>query len=178
MPVAAAWIALAAAVAPANAGHVAAVDTAVAACERWLLNPAGWADDIGGFGRTEGLLPEATVPDIALPPATLRVGLHHWRVPIGAGGIYVTTSDRLPMCHLAGGAPFDLQPAIVALLQSPGWKARWRQSATTRRGEMASSQFVSLQEPALTMTLSHAATPGGRTDRVQLIVTAQYQPGK
>ncbi len=178
MLAAAAWIAMAGATAPAEAAPVAAIDRAAAACERWLLDPASWSDDITGFGQSRGLEPQASVPDVALPPATLRVALHHWRVPIGGGGIYVTTSDRVPMCHLSGGGPFDLQPAIAALLGSPQWQARWKPAGDTRRGDMRTRRFVAAGDPDLTMTLSYAAAAGGRTDRVQLLATFQYQPGK
>ncbi len=179
MLIAAAWLAVGGATAPvAEVSDAAAIDTAVATCERWLLDPESWAGDIPAFGRGTVLQPEAAVPDVALPPPSMRVGQHHWRVPIRDGGMLVTTSDRLPFCHIAGGGPFDLQPSVDALLRSPAWNGRWKPVGTaTRRDEMTSRQFVSNRDPKLTMTLSYAAAAGGRTDRVQLIATAQYQPG-
>jgi hypothetical protein len=40
---------------------------------------------------------------------------------------------------------------------------------------MVSERFVSTVDPGLSMTLSHAAAAGGRTDRVQFLATASYQ---
>jgi len=156
-------------------GAVAAVDTAIAACERWLLEPASWNGDIAAFGRAQGLRSQATVPSVALPPPAMRVSLHHWRVPLGEGGVYVTTSDRLPVCHLSGGGPFDMQPAIVALRRAPDFARRWQRTGGGREGGMVSERFVSTVDPQLSMTLSHAVAAGGRTDRVQFLATASYQ---
>ena len=178
MLLAAAWLAVGSAAAPAPVPNAAAIDTAIVACERWLLDPASWAGNMQAFGRDAGLQPQASVPDVALPPPAMRVALHHWRVPIGEGGILVTASDRLPVCHLAGGGPFDLNPPVVALLQSAAWNRRWKAAGSTRQGGMATRRFVNLRDPELTMTLSYAAAAGGRTDRVQMIATAQYNPGK
>lgn len=177
MLLAAAWLAAGGAIAPVVASDVAAIDTAVASCERWLLEPESWADDIAGFDRGTILKPATSIPDILLPPPTARVAMHHWRVPLTDGGVFVTTSDRLPICHVAGGGQGDLQPSVTALFQSPDWNRRWKAANTKRRGEMTSQQFVSLRDPKLTMTLSYATAPGGRTDRVQLIATAQYHIG-
>ncbi|MDP1027526.1 hypothetical protein Q5H91_09905 [Sphingomonas sp. KR1UV-12] len=162
----------------ADAGsNVAAIDRAVAACERWLLDPASWSDDIAAFGRAEGLEPQDRVPDVALPPPAMRMALHYWRVPVGKGGIYVTTSDRLPFCHLSGGGPADLQPAVAAAVGTPAFARHWRQTGTGERAGMTSWRFVSTADPAMTMTLSSPASAGGPTDRVQLLATIQYQTG-
>jgi hypothetical protein len=175
---AATMVLLATAPAPAQVrgqGIAVAVDTGIAACERWLLEPASWSDDIASFGRAQGLQPQASVPSVALPPPSMRVALHHWRVPLGEGGVYVTASHRLPACHLSGGGPFDMQPAIVALRRSPGFTRRWKRTGGGREGDMVSERFVSTVDPGLSMTLSHAAAAGGRTDRVQFLATASYQ---
>lgn len=177
MLLAATWIAASGAIAPVAASNVVAIDTAVASCERWLLEPESWSNDIAGFGRGTILKPVMSIPDALLPPFAARVAMHHWQVPLMDGGVFVTTSDRMPICHVASGGQGDLQPSVKALIQSPEWNRRWKAAGSNRRGEMTSQQFVSLRDPKLTMTLSYAAAPGGRTDRVQLIATAQYHIG-
>jgi hypothetical protein len=175
---AAAMLVLATAPTPAQVDGpaiAAAADKAVAACERWLLEPGSWADDIAAFGRAQGLEPQKTVPSIALPPPAMRVALHHWRVPLGEGGVYVTTSDRLPVCHLSGGGPFDMQPAVVAMRRSPAFGRRWQRTGGNHDGDMVGARLVSTVDPKMSMILSHAAAAGGRTDRVQFLATVSYQ---
>ena len=156
----------------------AAVATSISACELWLLDPASWANDVVAFGRDEGLQPQDTVPEVALPPSQFRIALHHWRVSIGEGGMYVTASDRLPICHLAGGGPFDLQPPVLDVLRAPAFAGRWKVIETRRKGEMMSERYMSTKDAKLTMTVSYAAEPGQRQDRVQFIATVQYQVGE
>ena len=156
----------------------AAVATAISACERWLLDPASLANDVAAFGRDEGLQPPDTVPEAALLPSQFRISLHHWRVSIGEGGVYVSASDRLPICHLAGGGPFDLQPSVLGVLRSSAFVERWKVIETQRKSEMISERYVSTEDTKLAMTVSYAFKPGERQDRVQFIATVQYQVGE
>jgi hypothetical protein len=104
--------------------------------------------------------------------------LHYWRVPIGDGGIYVTASDQLPLCHLAGGGPSDLQPGVAALLSSPAFLSRWKATQSRTQGDIVSTTYLSLRDPKFSLIVSRAAKAGDRTDRVQIIATAQYDIGK
>lgn len=162
----------------------AAVDTAITACEDWILQPKSWADNIAGFpvasGLAErGLTGQAKVPDVALPPPALRRALHHWRVAAGnSAGVFVTTSGQLPVCHLAGGGPVDFQPAVEALLASDAFGKQWKVVQSQKSDDLAKTDYVSQQDTRLTMVLSRAAQAGERRDRVQFLATLQYRIGK
>lgn len=175
-----------AAAAPRGQAAVAvdnAANTAIATCEHWILDPSSWADGVDQFAKkgslaARGLTAESGVPDIALPPPNARIGMHHWRVPIGKGGIYVTASDQVPLCHVVGGGPFDLQPGVTALQASPGLLERWKQISQETRDDLLITTYVSLQDPKLSLVLSRAAKSGLRTDRAQLIATVFYNTGQ
>ncbi len=162
----------------------AAIDTSITACEDWILEPKIWADNVAGFPAStglaaRGLTAQAQVPDVALPPPALRRALHHWRVAAGnAAGVFVTASDQLPVCHLAGGGPVDFQPAVEALVASEAFAKHWKVVRSQKSDDLVKMDYVSLQDPKLTMVLSGAAQAGERRDRVQFLATLQYHIGK
>ena len=169
---------------PAEASPVStAVETAVAACEQWLLEPKTWVDGIAEFPRSAGLLGQGlrqvpSVPDAALPPPGLRTSLHFWHVAVNSGGgLYVTVSDRQPMCHVVGGGPEDFQPQVSTLLGGRAFLTRWKLVEDTKRDGIRSARYQNKQSQRLGMIVSHAATAGGGLDRPQLIITAQYEIG-
>lgn len=153
---------------------------ALIGCEEWVLNPASWASGAEPFLETVGLGDKmglvAEVDEAALPPPALREANHYWRInSTNDSGYILVVSDRLPMCHISGGGAEDLQPVIVDVLASDSFKARWTEVSSDRMGEMKTGQYRSIEEPAFFITISHAAEPGQRTDRVQLLATAFYQ---
>jgi hypothetical protein len=155
------------------------LQTAVKACESWILDPATWADQISEFPKQAGLSGQLqaqdSVPDVALPPPELRNALHFWHVPVGQGGYFVTVSDVKPFCHIAGGGPDDFEPGAEAALTALISKGSWRKVADKTNGGLRSSELVSGQSDQLTMTLTRAATAGQPTDRVQVLATAVYE---
>jgi hypothetical protein len=174
----------AAVVAAAPVGNSAqeGFETAVAACESWILKPATWADHIDEFpkraGLAESLQPQATVPDVALPPPPLRQAMHSWRVPVGSGGFFLTVSDVQPFCHIVGGGPDDLQPGAEAGLKSMLSENRWQRTKDSRQGDLISTMLVNTHFKRFTMIVTRAVTAGQRTDRVQVLATAQYDTGE
>ena len=175
---------LAAATLPASVGNSPqeGLGVAVKACEAWILNPATWADQIDQFPNNAGLTgrlePQSNLPDIVLPPPHLRQAMHSWRVPVGAGGYFVTVSDILPFCHIAGGGPDDFEPGAEAELQSIVNSNRWSKIKDLRQGDMLSTEFMNTSDKNLTMIVSRAASARQRTDRVQVLATAQYEVGQ
>jgi hypothetical protein len=159
------------------------IRTAMRACEQWLLEPATWAGDSAGFVQKAGLAGSGmsrvvSVPDVALPPPSLRDDQRHWRVPVGEGGVFVTTSQTRPFCHLAGGGPFDMQPAIQTYLASAAFTKAWAPDQEQDRDGLRSSFYRYRADPRLTMGITRAVAAGGPTDRVQLLVTAQYETAR
>lgn len=157
----------------------AAVRTAMQACDKWLLEPPTWAGDTAAFVTRAGLggaglTRVVSVPDVAMPPPNLRADLRHWRVPAGRGSLFVTTSETRPFCHVAGGAPFDLLPASQAFLSDAAFDKGWTKLQEQDRDGMRSGFYRSRTDPRLTLAVTRAAEPGGRTDRVQLLATAIY----
>jgi hypothetical protein len=155
------------------------LQTAVAACEAWILDPATWADHISEFPKRAGLedrlQPQPSVPDVALPPPQLRTALHFWRVPVGQGGYYVTVSDVQPFCHVAGGGPQDFEPGAEAAIASFVSNGQWAKVHDEARDDLISSELKSKRSGQLTMTVTRAAKAGGATDRVQVLATAMYE---
>ncbi len=157
-------------------------DGALRGCEEWLLNPASWAEGTGpfikavGLGEQMGLVEK--VEEVNLPPMQLRRANHYWRInSTSTAGYVLVVSDQLPMCHITGGGGTDLQPSVQSVLSSPEFKSRWQAEKSAMTGDMTTSVFRNRQEPALSITVSHAKESGGRLDRVQVLATAIYQIG-
>ena len=177
-------LALAAIAATPTSAQTAEVgfNTALAACESWILEPATHAEDVNSFekrshldGRIER---QGKLPDIALPPPDLRVNLRSWRVPVGTGGYFVTVSDRLPMCHIAGGGSDDFQPGIESALKALVSSGRWKTIENRRTDDALSTQLVHGLHRKFVLIVTRAAHPGSRTDRPQVIATARYDIGE
>lgn len=158
-----------------DAGRV--LETALATCDQWVLYPATWASDARGFparaGLSAGVEPVASIPDYAAPPIPPGAGLHHWKV-IGRGGTaFVTTSDRLPVCHVAA-ADGAWAAGLEAMLASPQFAARWQASGSFGGNGLGSRQFVSTEESGYTMIATRPDTPGGTG--VQALISTQFKP--
>ena len=156
---------------------------ALRGCEEWVLNPASWADGpepflkTVGLGKTIGLV--ESIPDIAQPPPAWRRANHYWRInSTPQSGYFLVVSDRLPMCHITGGGSVDFQPVIATVLVSPEFSSRWELVEEQVSGDLASSRYRLRESPQFGMTISRAAAPGGRTDRVQVQVSASFDLGK
>jgi hypothetical protein len=120
-----------------------------------------------------------SVNEANLPPEQLRQGNHYWRINSTEGAGYVlVVSDQLPMCHITGGGNADLKPAVEAVLASAAFGARWEQLKDVSKGDMASTQFRSREDPRLSIVISRAKRAGERLDRVQVIATATYDTAK
>ena len=170
-------------VAQDNAPLVTGLSGALRGCEEWVLNPASWSDGPAPFLATVGLgdrmgLVEA-IAEVQLPPEELRIANHYWRINSTANAGYaLVVSDTLPMCHITGGGGADLQPVVEAVIASDTFKSRWRKLDESLHDDMISTRFVNVEEPAFEMTISRAATPGLRQDRVQVLATALYRPAE
>lgn len=181
---------VAAALLLAFAGVSATAETAVedgfegalTACEEWVLNPASWADGAApiietvGLGDKMFLVPQ--VDEAALPPPPLRVANHYWRInSTPTSGFILVVSDQLPICHITGGGSEDLQPAVEAVLGSQTFSARWEAVETLENTGMVTSSYKLVEDGRFMITISRASQPGERTDRVQVLATAQYALG-
>src|SRR5688500_1413639 len=80
---------------PANAQPAIQVgfQSALRACEAWVLEPATWGDGLEGFSPKLGLGKEAgwvkSVDDASLPPKELRVANHYLRISSSSNAGYV-----------------------------------------------------------------------------------------
>lgn len=156
---------------------------ALRGCEEWVLNPKTWVDGPGPFIATVGLGSQMglvdRVEDVNLPPPTLRVANHYWRINSAAGaGFILIVSDRLPMCHITGGGDTDMQPAISSVLSSSTFTGRWKLIKESSTGDMVTTQYRSVEESKFSIVISRADKPGGRLDRVQVLATAVFNTGK
>jgi hypothetical protein len=152
---------------------------ALRGCEEWILNPKSWANGTGPFVSAVGLGdkmgPVAQVDDASLPPKSLRIANHYWRInSTPRAGFVLVVSDRLPMCHLTGGGDMDLEPMIESVLGGSAFMSRWEKGAEEIRNEMITTTFRNRADPAFSILISRAKTPGQRLDRVQTIATATY----
>ena len=151
-------------------------------CTEWVLRPASWAHGPKPFlhamrlGNTVGLV--ETIAEESLPPPGLRAGNFYWRInsQLDAGYVLVV-SDQIPMCHITGGGTADLQPAVETVLASSDFAKQWEPVSSEAEGEMISTRFRSREETKFTLIVSRAKEAGSRTDRVQLLATAMYDPG-
>jgi hypothetical protein len=156
---------------------------AIRGCEEWILNPKSWANGPApfiaavGLGNTMG--PVDSVSEVSLPPPSMRVANHYWRInsTLGAGFVLVV-SDRLPMCHITGGGDTDLEPVVEGVLNGTAFASRWEKIGEALRGEMKSTTFRSREDPRLTLLVSRADAVGQRLNHVQVIATATYAMGK
>jgi hypothetical protein len=115
------------------------------------------------------------VEDANLPPKPLRKANHYWRINASQSAGYVLiVSDQLPMCHITGGGGTDLQPIVERVLASSDFENRWERVDDTSHGDMVSTVFRNEREPKFVITISRAAGPNQRMDRVQLLATAIY----
>lgn len=156
---------------------------ALRGCEEWVLNPASWAEGVEpfvstvGLGNTMGLV--ESVDEAALPPREWRTSNHYWRINSTAeAGYILIVSDQLPMCHITGGGGSDLQPIVEAVLASDEFQGRWEKVEDASQGDMISTRFRSREEPAFSMVLSRAKEVGQRLDRVQVLASATFEPGR
>ena len=117
-----------------------------------------------------------TVPSAVLPPENLRLANHYWRInSTPDAGYFLIVSDRLPICHITGGGAADLQPVVESVLASPTFKERWEQLAVQTTGEMISTRYRHRKTKTFEIVVSRAAMPGQRTDRVQVLATANFK---
>lgn len=156
---------------------------ALRGCEEWVVNPASWIDGPEPFLKTVGLGGSIglvkSIPEIALPPEEFRMANHYWRVNSTAeAGYFLVVSDRLPICHITGGGPDDLQPVVGAVVASSDFLSRWEWAEDKVQGDMLSSRYRLRKMPNFEIIVSRAAKPGGRTDRVQVLATANLSPSK
>ncbi len=169
---------------PANAQSALEVGFAGAmrGCEEWVLNPSSWAEGIEPFVSAVGLGDQmglvASVNEASLPPKELRVANHYWRInSTEKAGYVLVVSDRLPMCHITGGGGTDLQPVIESVLDGQAFQDRWEKLEDKLEGDMVSTTYRSREEPAFSMVISRATSPGQRMDRVQVLATALFDLG-
>lgn len=158
------------------------IDTSISACENWLLNPAIWVDNIDKFPEISGLdknglVKVRTIPDVALPPPTARKSLHFWHVNIGENGLYVSSSDRIPLCHIAGGGPSNFVQSSQALIEQPNFRDKWELLDKNISSDIQTLQYNYISDPKLSLTLSFASNDNLRTDRMQFLATLQYSTG-
>ena len=153
---------------------------ALKGCEEWVLKPASWADGIVpflasvGLGNTMGLV--ETVPAAVLPPKNLRVANHYWRINSAPdAGYFLIVSDRLPICHITGGGAADLQPVVETVLASASFKERWKKVAVQTTEDMISTHYRHRETKAFEIVISRARMPRQRTDRVQVLATANFK---
>ena len=189
-PFLAATLVVACQAAPAAAQDTAAADAALLdsgldgaflACESWVLDPSSWTGEDGlaplveltGLGPRIRPLP--TVIDAAQPPIEFRQANHYFRIDATSGaGYFLVVSDRLPICHITGGGDVDLQPVAERVLASAPFLHRWEVVEQGGEEGMASTIYRHRLVPQMEMMVSRAAAPGARSDRVQVIATAQY----
>lgn len=121
----------------------------------------------------------AQVDDAALPPPAMRVGSHYWRINMTPGaGFILVVSDRMPMCHITGGGGVDLQPVVEAVLGADAFTTHWKKIGEEAKVEMITTTFQSREQPAFSILVSRARTPGQRLDRVQVLATAIFNLAK
>jgi hypothetical protein len=156
-----------------------AVTASVEACAKWVLEPATWADGIDDFPTKAGLgsvlQQRGKIAEAVMPPPALRRSNHHWFASAGNDqGVFLTTSDVAPFCHIAGGGQSDFQPVVESFLAEPAFLAKWRKLDSSTGDGMVSDRFVSKEDDAFEMIISRASKPAQRTDRVQFLATAQF----
>lgn len=159
-----------------DAGRV--LEAALATCDQWVLYPATWASDVRGFPARAGLEPAGvaavdSVPEYAEPPLPPSAGLRHWKVQGRMGAAFVTTSDVLPVCHIAA-ADGPWAAGLDALLASPKFATRWKANGAFGGNGLGSRQFVSTEESGYTMIATRPDAPGG--SGVQALISTQFKP--
>lgn len=82
------------------------------------------------------------------------------------------------MCHITGGGSDDFQPVIASVLVSPEFSSDWELVDELPPRDLASSRYRLRKMPQFEMIISRAVTPGERTDRVQVLVTASLNLSK
>lgn len=153
---------------------------ALRGCEEWILNPESWINGPApfiatvGLGDTMGLV--AKVDEASLPPPALRRGNRYWRInSTETAGYVLVVSDQAAICHITGGGNVDLQPVVEAVLTSADFASRWETVRQTERRDMATTTLRNRTDPSLSAFVSRAKRAGERLDRVQVLVTAQYE---
>ena len=155
---------------------------ALRGCEEWVLRPASWSQGfdqfvaVVGLGDSMGLVDR--VDQANLPPEQFRIANHYWRInSTPAAGYVLVVSDRVPMCHITGGGDTDLRQVVDAVLATSAFRGRWTQLDQSTNHDTVSTRFRNVEEPKFSVTISRAADPGGRLDRVQVLATAIYDTG-
>lgn len=155
-------------------------DGAVRGCEEWVLNPKSWSDGSEpfiaavGLGNAMGLVSQ--VDETSLPPPSMRVANHYWRINSTTdAGFVLVVSDRLPICHITGGGHADLQPAIQAVLSGQPFADRWEKISEATKGETTTTTFRNRRAPEFSILVSRAASPNQRLDHVQVLATATLE---
>jgi hypothetical protein len=156
---------------------------ALRGCEEWVLNPKSWASGVAPFVSAVGLGDKmaavARVDEASLPPPSLRVANRYWRInSTPKAGFVLVVSDQLPMCHITGGGDTDLQPVVESVLATSAFTSRWERVKDEAKGDMASSEFRSREEPKFWLVISRAKRPGQRLDRVQVLASALFSTAK
>jgi hypothetical protein len=170
--------------APDPAGLAAGFDGTLLACESWVLDPTSWSGeqgiaplvDLTGLG--DRIYPVPGVIDSALPPEEFRAANHYFRIDATRGeGFYLVVSDRLPMCHITGGGVNAMHQVVEQVLLSPAFKHRWEVLDLAEQDGMVSTYYRHRLVPLMELVVSRQAVGSPTTDLVQVIATAQYDPG-
>ncbi|MBN9478682.1 MAG: hypothetical protein J0I52_00450 [Bordetella sp.] len=153
---------------------------ALRGCEEWVLNPQSWTEGPAPFlavvGLGDAMGQVARVDEASLPPPALRQGNIYWRInSTETAGYVLVVSDQTPMCHITGGGRVDLQPVVEAVLKSADFDRRWEAVQQSTQRDMTTTIFRNRIEPALSIIVSRAKSPGSRLDRVQVLVSGVYE---
>lgn len=156
---------------------------ALRGCEEWILNPETWVDGPAPFlaavGLGDAMGQVARVDEASLPPPSLRQGNIYWRInSTETAGYVLVVSDQAPMCHITGGGGVDLQPAVEDVLKSADFDRRWENVQQSTQRDMKTTTFRNRIDPALSIIISRAKSPGSRLDRVQVLVSGTYETSR
>ena len=120
----------------------------------------------------------ATVPDAIILAGLKRFITDFWHLDAGtSGGVFVASSRFVPRCEVVGGGSIDFQPLVRAELADPAFTGDWTRIDHKEEpaAGMASDHYRLAKQRREELLVSSAISPGGRTDRPQLIATLMHQ---
>lgn len=175
---------LAGAEAPATP-HVEAadIDLAVHVCDKWLGDPATWADHISEFPKRSGFDKSGLRAASNLLPFAKGIedvpAAHFWLLKTDRTAIALVTSDVRPICTFAIGETSGAWEASTAWAATEGKTENWSMSQSS--SPSPGMQGLSLEQPkdgnmpARLLVFSAPSTPKPNGSGLQLLVTEALQ---
>ena len=158
-----------------------ALSSAIAACERWLGDPA--AGPASAFPQSSGmdrmgLVRAERLPVGTDPPDWIGTGseLQYFRMPIRGGDLYLVVSGRRRGCHGAATGARTLREPLERIFAEPSFASRWTRTGGFDIPAASQRVFERTGNAPMRLHFTYRTSPPPRGSIVQILFTLVQRP--